>query len=86
MSHYDPDHTEQHFFATCAFGWESDPSPYAAIDRLKKAYKRHLNPEAKNKGLYVALFHVPVGPKKPYQINYFAPQVEGTTKVWEGRV
>lgn len=86
MDHYDPKNEDQHFFATCAFGWVTDASLATVIERIKRFKQRSPGKGKKSPPLYIGVYHVPLEPKAPYQINYFVPQVEGITKVWEGEV
>lgn len=81
MNHYDPKNPDQHFFASTVFGWGVSRSPIGAVDKALESVPAHLR-EAIN----VVIFHVPAPPQAEYRINFYAPDVNGTTKIYEGTV
>ena len=81
MNHYDHKDPNQHFFLTCAHGWVADPSPFNGMQRLKRFIgAKHL------KNLTVVLIHVPLSMDAHYEIDNYVPQIEGCTKVWQGKL
>lgn len=88
MHHYDSNNKDQHFYATCAFGWATDASLFACLKKLGRAYKRDC---AKGK-FYVAVYHVPTSTDASYPIDGFIPRdpndpnkpFPGMTKIYEG--
>ncbi len=79
MQHFSPFNENQHFFASCVYGWRVANDPYTAINKLLKDYGKH-GP------LHILLHHVPVHLRTNYEIVYYVPQVEGVTKVYQGEI
>ena len=78
MNHFDPKDENQHFFASCMFGWATAKDPATVMKKLVDNFGNQEKP------LYGLLFHVPLHPMEAYSINFFQPQVQGITKIYEG--
>lgn len=79
---------EQHYYATTAFGFAVAADPMTAMQKvLKQAkgiFKRGSSgPTPK---IFVTVFHVPLPLESRYEINYYTPQVNGITKIFEDEV
>ena len=82
MKHYNSKDPNQHFFASCSYGWGTDATPHGAIQKMRIAS----GGIEKTKGMNAMLIHVPLPPEAQYTIDEYLPEVEGITKIWAGKL
>jgi hypothetical protein len=82
MNHYDSKDAEQHFFASCVYGWAVDATPHGAIAKMRRVSGGAQH----TKGLRATLVHVPLPTSAPYMIDNYVPKVKGATTVWTGEL
>lgn len=81
MNHYDHLDPDQHFFVSNVYGWATDKDPHKAVEKLIRDQTKRVA-----RGTNAILVHVPLPPDAHYEINNYVPQVEGCTKVWQGKL
>lgn len=81
MEHYDPKDKNQHFFATTVAGWGTASDPLSAVRRARQEAGLK-----KGQRAWTMIIHVPLPEDAYYKINFFVPQVEGATKIYEGEI
>jgi len=71
---------QHHFFATTAYAWRTHADLYTALQRLHKSGGMSGNA----KGAAYAVYKVPLPETAHYEIDFYAPQVEGTELIATG--